>query len=770
MLERTNKQLTRRLLIVDDQLGEAVVCTRGRALDDIVQEFRRRGVVVIEARSFEDGQAAVISDAALHGIFIDWTLGMNDSESHALAIDLLRTVRRRNANVPIFLTADREAKQTLSTEALELADEFVWLLEDTAPFIAGRAMSAMDRYLAQLLPPFTHALLHYTNLDEYSWAAPGHQGGIAFTKSPVGRLFFDFFGENLFRTDTGIERTALGSLLDHSGPIREAEDYAARVFGAHASYSVLNGTSASNRVVFMACVGERQFALCDRNCHKSVEQGLVLSGGIPVYFAPTRNRYGIIGPIPAEQFQAEAIAAALASHPLRDQATRPEADYAVVTNCTYDGMCLNAARAESLLAQSVDRIHFDEAWFGYARFNPMYHDRFAMRGDPAEHPGDGPTVFATHSTHKLLAALSQASYIHVRNGRNPVEHSRFNESYVIQASTSPLYVLLASNEVGAAMMDGPGGTTLTQEVINEAVDFRQALARAHREFTSRGDWFFAPWNAPEIIDEASGLPLAFADADPVQLATDPKCWLLEPGDSWHGFEGLDEGWCMLDPIKAGIIMPGMGEDGHLQDFGIPAAIVNAYLYRNNIIPSRSTDFMILCLFTMGVTKGKWGTLISVLLSFKRLYDNNAPLAAVLPDLVNAHPERYRKRGLRDLSNEMFSHMARSRMDHLQAQAFGSLPVPVTTPRIAFQRLQTGEAELVPLDAAANRVTAVGIIPYPPGIPIVMPGENMGPANGPWIRYIRAVQDWGREFPGFEREVEGAVIQDGIYHFWCLRDA
>ncbi len=767
MLERTNKQLTRRLLIVDDQLEASVMCTRGRALHDLVAEFRRRGVEVVEARSFDDGQAAIVSDAGLHGVFVDWTLGQNDVDSHALAIDLMRTVRRRNANIPIFLTADRESKQTLSTEALELADEFVWLLEDTAPFIAGRAMSAMDRYLAQLLPPFTHALLNYTGLDEYSWAAPGHQGGIAFTKSPVGRVFFDFFGENLFRTDTGIERTRLGSLLDHSGPIREAEDYAARVFGAHASYSVLNGTSASNRVVFMACVGEGQFALCDRNCHKSVEQGLVLTGGIPVYFPPTRNRYGIIGPILPQQLTPAAIGDAIAHHPLAADASGAP-DYAVITNCTYDGMCLHAERTEALLAESVDRIHFDEAWFGYARFNPMYRDRFAMRGDPAAHPADGPTVFATHSTHKLLAALSQASYIHVRNGRKPIEHSRFNESYVIQASTSPMYALLASNEIGAAMMDGPGGQTLTQDVIQEAIDFRQALARTHREFANRGDWFFAPWNAPTITDP-NGVMLPFADADPELLANDPRCWTLKPGDTWHGFEGLEDDWCLLDPIKAGILMPGMGEDGTLERFGIPAAIVSAYLYRNNIIPSRATDFMILCLFTMGVTKGKWGTLISVLLSFKRHHDANAPLAAVLPDLVAAHPARYKGLGVADLAREMFAHMRQHRMDQLEARAFGSLPAPVTTPRRAFQRLQAGDAELLPLDAAVGRTTAVGIIPYPPGIPIVMPGESLGPANGPWLRYIRAIQDWGRAFPGFEREVEGAVERDGLYHFWCLRE-
>ena len=147
---------------------------------------------------------------------------------------------------------------------------------------------------------------------------------------------------------------------------------------------------------------------------------------------------------------------------------------------------------QELLDPSVDRIHFDEAWYAYARFNPLYRDRFAMHGDPEDH--NGPTVFATHSTHKLLAALSQASLLHIRDGRSPIPHSRFNESYMMQASTSPLYAIIVSNDITAAMMDGPGGLALTNESIEEAVAFRQTMGRVHREFARKGDWFFNTWN------------------------------------------------------------------------------------------------------------------------------------------------------------------------------------------------------------------------------------------------------------------------------------
>lgn len=766
MIGRTSKLMKRRALVIDDSLADAGNAG-GRAARDLVTELSRIDIEVVEALTHEDGEAVATSDATIDCVFVDWNLGRDDAESHARAAGLLRSIRARNETLPIFLMADRVSRGSLTVEVMQLADEFVWMLEDTAPFVAGRAAAAIRRYLENLVPPFTKALLRYNEVREYSWAAPGHQGGVAFTKSAVGRILFDFYGENLFRTDTGIERAALGSLLDHSGPVQQSEEYAARVFGAHRSYHVLVGTSASNRTVFGAAVADGEIALCDRNCHKSIEQSLILSGGIPVFFTPTRNRYGIIGPIPPQQFEPAAIAKKIATHPLRKLAVDEKPVYAVVTNCTYDGMCYDAEHVQDLLARSVDRIHFDEAWWAYARFNPLYAGRYAMRGDPALHPKDDPTVFATHSTHKLLAALSQSSYIHVRNGRRPVDHDRFNESYCMQATTSPLYAIIASNEIGAAMMDGPAGQALTQEVIDEAVSFRQALARCHQEFARKREWFFWPWNAPTVTDPKTKKKHRFDQAPHELLAHDLSCWVLHPDETWHGFGGFPDGYCMLDPIKAGIVCPGMGDDGKLAAKGIPAAVVSAYLDARGIVPSRTTDFMILPLFSIGITKGKWGTLVNTLLDFKSAYDANAPLARELPGLVARAPEQYGAMGLRDLADAIFAHMKKSRMDHRQAEAFGKLPKPEMTPRRAFHRLQGGRAELLPLAKMAGRTTGVGVIPYPPGIPIVMPGENVGPADGPWLGYLRALQEWGQAFPGFEKEVEGSKLMDGEYHIWCL---
>jgi arginine decarboxylase len=398
----------------------------------------------------------------------------------------------------------------------------------------------------------------------------------------------------------------------------------------------------------------------------------------------------------------------------------------------------------------------------------MYRERYAMRGDPGSHPKSGPTVFATHSTHKLLAALSQTSYIHIRDGRNAIDHGRFNEAYCAQASTSPLYALIASNDVAAAMMDGPGGQTLTQETIDEAVACRLAVARVRQEFLAKKDWFFAPWNAEEVRDPKTKRSVPFHEASAEMLATTPECWVLHPGESWHGFDGLPDGWCMLDPIKFGIVCPGMKPDGQLDASGIPADIVTAYLGRQGIVPSRTTDHMVLFLFSMGVTKGKWGTLLNTLLDFKVDYDRNAPLSEVLPGLVARAPSRYEGKGLKDLGDEMWAHLRKSKQGHWQAQAYATLPKPEMTPRRAFQRLMAGDAEKVPVAEIANRVVAVGVIPYPPGIPIVMPGESIGPADGPWVTYLRTLQEYGHLFPGFAKEVEGAEEHDGHYRIYCVK--
>ncbi|MDD1654060.1 MAG: arginine decarboxylase [Methanomicrobiales archaeon] len=752
-----------KVLIVNNDLNAENA--KGTACRQLIGELETKDAAVIGSLSLRDAESIVISDPGIDCILLDWDIGEEES-AHAEATHLIGMLRSRNHLLPVFLIAERTAASGIPTEIMEKVSDFVWLLEDTPAFIAGRIVAAMGRYRRQIFPPFTAALAAFSQVFEYSWHTPGHTGGTAFLKSPVGLAFHDVYGETLFRTDLSISVGALGSLLDHSGPIGESEKYAARVFGSHRSYTVTNGTSTSNRVVFMACVTGDEIALCDRNCHKSIEHSLTLTGARPVYLVPSRNYLGLIGPIHPEVLAKGAIQRAVKESPLAKGAKNRKPVHCVITNSTYDGLTYNVRRVLDLLGPTVSRIHFDEAWYGYARFNPLYRDRFAMYGDPATYRG--PTVFATTSTHKLLAAFSQASFIHVRDGKDPIEHARFNESFMMHASTSPLYTIIASNEVSASMMDGPFGLALTTESIQEAVAFRKTMARIHAEFVAEGGWFFAPWQPDTVRDPETGKTMAFSDAPDILLVTTPDAWVLHPGDDWHGFADLEDGYCMLDPIKVSIVTPGVSRKGILEKRGIPAPIVTAYLNNQGIVQEKTTDFTILFLFSLGITKGKWGTLVNALLSFKHDYDLNIPLPQVLPDLVESYPDRYREMGLRDLSDEMFAAVARGRNTEWMAEAFSRLPEAKMTPREAYTRLVHNQVEQLPLDQLAGRCAATGVVPYPPGIPLLMPGENFGEAGGPVLSYLRSLESFDTQFPGFTHDTHGVEVEDGKYKVYALK--
>ena len=759
MILSTNQnpaQLGMKILLVHRENNRDSIA--GRLLEKLKRQLEEDNVAVISADTASDGKIILESDSEIQGLLLDWDL--DESPSHAEAASVVEALHKRNPDMPLFLFTTRENAAQIPISVLRDTDDFVWLYEDTADFIAGRVLAALRRYRSQLLPPMFNALARFAMVHEYSWHTPGHTGGTAFLKSPIGRAFFDYFGENLFRSDLSISVGELGSLLDHSGPIGEGEDFAAGVFGADYTFCVTNGSSMSNRVIMMASVAQGQLALCDRNCHKSIEHGITMSGAVPTYMMPTRNYYGIIGPIPPERLTREAIQKAVTNNPLAKNATDSAPVHATITNSTYDGLCYNIERVEELLGENIDHLHFDEAWYGYARFNPIYEKRFAMYGDPKKRSKTKPTVFATQSTHKLLAALSQASMIHVREGRKPISKHRFNESYMMHASTSPNYAIIASNDVSAGMMK-ESGEALTGESIHEAVAFRRLMARIHNEMEQKGEWFLNVWQ-PDTVTLENGKTVNFWEADEDYLSKTSSCWTLRPNEAWHGFGDLEENYCMLDPIKVTITTPGMNRMGEIEEWGIPASVLTSYLDANGIIVEKTQDFTILFLFSMGITRGKWGTLINTFLRFKEDYDNNAPLEKTIPDIIKSNPDRYKGMGLKDLCSEMFEAMKSLKTTRLLAEAFSVLPLPDMTPTKAYENLVRNNIESVTLDQAANRTLATGIVPYPPGIPLLMPGENAGPADGPILGYLKSLQEFDRKFPGFGHDNHGVDLVNGSY--------
>ncbi|UXY24082.1 arginine decarboxylase [Streptomyces cynarae] len=728
------------------------------------------------AVSAGDAEAVLRTEAGLAAALVAWDLPPGrGADGDPAGASVLRRLGSRFQDLPVFLVMANDGVHDLPLWVSESVVGYVWPLEDTPAFIAGRITTAARAYREAVLPPFFKALRRFDDAHEYSWHTPAHSGGVAFLKSPVGRAFHDYFGERLLRSDLSISVEELGSLFEHTGPIGEAERNAARVFGADLTYFVLHGDSTCNRLVGHFSATRDEIALVDRNCHKSVLHGLVVSGARPVYLIPTRNGYGLAGPLPPAEIEAGRVAARMGANPLTRGALSPDVAYAVFTNSTYDGLCYDAVAAARAFAETTPRLHFDEAWFAYARFHPLYAGRYGMSVGPENFPGpERPTVFATQSTHKLLAALSQGAMVHIRPGpRAPVEHDRFNEALMMHGTTSPLYPMIASLDVATAMMDGPQGRWLVDEAVTEAVRFRQEMVRIGRRIEAAGDrppWFFGVWQPETVTDPASGKRLLFDEAPPDLLRTEPSCWHLEPGASWHGFPGLTEGYCMLDPIKVTLTCPGVNATGDMADWGIPARVLTAYLATRNIVVEKTDSYTTLVLFSMGITKGKWGTLLDALMDFKALYDGDAPLDRVLPALVARHPQRYSGRTVRELCQEMHDHLRSVRLVELLDTAFQQLPEPVAPPQVCYQRLIRGGTERVRLADAPGRVAAAMVTVTPPGIPVLMPGESVGDEDGPLLRYLTALESFDRRFPGFRSETHGVTLapETGDYLIECLQ--
>jgi arginine decarboxylase len=734
--------------------GSELLRLARESMDRIIAELRTLGHDVVVVTSLNDALALVTSDPSFGTVVVDWNIEHEGEVRPAEAI--LRAARRRHAQLPVFLLVERSELENIPLNVAEIVQEYVLPFEDTPAFVAGRIDYAWRRFTDKLLPPFFSSLVTFDESYEYSWHTPGHAGGTAFRKSQVGKAFYDFYGENLFRTDLSVSVGELGSLLDHSGAIGAAEKNAARVFGADATYFVLNGTSTSNQIVAHSCVVAGDVVLADRNCHKSVNYALTVTDAVPVYLVPSRNGYGIIGPIPPSQLSAQAVAESVRRNPLTHDANQ-SAVYAVVTNSTYDGLCYRADQVVDLLGASVPRIHFDEAWFAYARFHPMYQNRFAMHERASS--ADDPTIYATQSTHKLLAAFSQGSMIHVRSAdRAPVVPSRFNEAYMMHGSTSPFYPMIACLDVAASMMDGTGGRSLVDEAIREAIHFRKRVLALGRELTrdtnDGAPWFFGVWQPDNVRDPKTGTVSSFSDTANAVLENDPSCWTLQANQAWHGFGDLGDDYCLLDPTKVTLTTPGVDVTGRLAEVGIPAPVLSSYLDAHRVEVEKTGDYSVLVLFSIGTTNGKWGSLLEGLLSFKRAYDEGQSLNEAIPDLVDSYPDRYDGLTLRQLCDEMHAEMKNNGTIELLDQAFNEVPTPHMRPGDAYRCLVRGQSELVPVAAMADRVASVMVVPYPPGIPILMPGENAGAIDGPILKYLIALQAFDMTFPGFIHDIHG----------------
>lgn len=733
-------------------------------LVQINNDLSQRGFSLTIAESIEDGLKLVKESPKYSLIGLVWN--SLEEKINKEGEVLVKKIRERNERVPIFLFSEDAITDKISLEILKEIKEYVYLYSETPAFTANRIYTAIHQYAENLLPPYFKTLKSFTEKGDYYWDCPGHMGGMAYLKHPVGIEFINFFGENIMRADIGVATAEMGDYLIHAGPSKKSEVKAAQLFGADWTFYGVAGSSGSNRIVAQAAIGENEIVLMDRNCHKSLNHGLTLSRGRPVYLTPTRNGLGLIGPIPLHRLKKSYLDGLIKESALSTNAVDTKPTYAVITNCTYDGFCYNVKKIVDELKQSVPRIHFDEAWYAYAKFHPLYKDRFAM--DIDDNTPDRPTLFAVHSTHKMLPALSMASMIHVKKSdRAPLDFDDFNDSFMMHGTTSPFYPIIASIDVAVSMMEGKPGESLVQESIEEAIAFRQAVVNIKNKLIEKDgeqSWFFDVLQPTEVKDPTTGQNYSFTSAPMSLLSRTADVWTLKENEAWHGFNNEDvaDSDIMLDPVKVTITCPGLLPNGQYQNMGIPGYIITKFLDDRHTEIARTGDYTLLILFSVGITKGKWGTLIESLLEFKHLYDSGACATDAIPSLKSAS-NQYEEMTLKELCQSM--HETMHELDLIQhiSKAVSSTPEPVITPAEAYQKVVRYKAEHIRLSDFSGRVAASMLVPYPPGIPVLMPGERLPQDDTGILGYLEALQAFDKKFPGFDHEIQGVnVDQNGDY--------
>ncbi len=683
----------------------------------------------------------------------DEEFGGGSKEETEIALKSIRAfvqeIRFKNADIPLFLYGETRTSRHIPNDILRELHGFIHMHEDTPEFVARHIIREAKSYLDTLAPPFFRALVNYAQDGSYSWHCPGHSGGVAFLKSPVGRMFHQFFGENMLRADVCNSVDELGQLLDHTGPVAASERNAARIFNCDHLFFVTNGTSTSNKIVWHSTVAPDDIVVVDRNCHKSVLHSIMMTGAIPVFLMPTRNHFGIIGPIPLEEFKPESIQRKIDANPfIKNKKQKPR--ILTITQSTYDGVLYNVETLKQMLDGKIDTLLFDEAWLPHATFHDFYKDMHAI--GQGRVPCKESMMFSTQSTHKMLAGLSQASQILVQDSATrKLDRDCFNEAYMMHTSTSPQYAIIASCDVAAAMMEPPGGTALVEESIAEALDFRRAMRKVDEEWGA--DWWFKVWGPDYLSEEGMALR---------------EDWMLCADDRWHGFGNLAPGFNMLDPIKATIITPGLDVGGDFADTGIPAAIVTKYLAENGVVVEKTGLYSFFIMFTIGITKGRWNTMVTELQQFKDDYDSNQPLWRVLPEFVAKHA-RYEKIGLRDLCDQIHGIYKANDVARLTTEMYLSNMEPAMKPSDAFAKMAHGEIDRVSIDDLEGRITSVLLTPYPPGIPLLIPGERF---NKTIVDYLKFARDFNQKFPGFETDIHG-LVTDGMnggsrYYVDCVR--
>lgn len=665
--------------------------------------------------------------------------------------DVVSKVEDTKFGIPIFVFTEDASKINEEMmrkiyHILDLHDKYQIHLYD------NEIETAAGNYEDNILPPFFKTLKAYGERGNIQFDCPGHQGGQYFRKDPAGYQFYKFYGENLFRTDINNADVDLGDLLIHDGPAVAAEKNAARVFNADKTYFVMGGSSTSNNVCVSACVSPDDLVLFDRNNHRSVyTQTLVLSGGRPVYMQDSRDPYGFIGGVYDSDYD-EKLLRKLAAEvdPKKAKQKRPFR-LAVVQLGTYDGIIANAHRIIKKIGHLCDYILFDSAWVGYEQFIPFMRDCSPLTIDDLG-PED-PGILVVQSTHKQQAGFSQCSQIHKKDSHikgqdRYINHKRFNNAFLKYNSTSPNYPMFASLDINARMQGAASGPRLWRDLLCITVEARKKLLR-HATM-------IRPF-VPPVVDGQK-----WEDIDTDKLISNKKYWMFDPKQKWHGFDGYAEDQYFVDPNKIMMTTPGINmETGEYTNFGIPAGVLANYLREHGLIPEKNDLNSILFMVTPAETEAKLSNLVSLILNFERLVNEDVPMSVILPRLYRQNEDRYKGYSIRQLCQELHDFYKERNAKLYQKQLFLRDFFPKVTCKgcEADTEMKRNHVQLIKLSEAEGHTAVEGALPYPPGIFCIAPGEKWSSSA---VKYFKILEEGINKFPGFKPEIQGVYFQTADY--------
>ena len=659
--------------------------------------------------------------------------------------EYLERIQATNFGIPVFV---------VQTEEEQVDPKFydaIYHIQDLNGYdiklYSRQIETAAKFYEEKMLPPFFKMLSEYVEMGNIAFDCPGHQGGQYYRKHPAGRFLYDFYGENIFRSDICNADVKLGDLLIHEGAACDAQKYAAQVFNADKTYFVLNGTSSSNKVALNAVLAPGDLVLFDRNNHKSNHHGaLIQAGATPIYLETARNPFGFIGGIDSHCFEEDYLKSLIKEvAPEKLNQKRPFR-LAVIQLGTYDGTIYNARQVVDKIGHLCDYILFDSAWVGYEQFIPMMKDCSPLLLELNE---NDPGILVTQSVHKQQAGFSQTSQIHkkdkhIKGQDRYVNHKRFNNAFMLHASTSPFYPLFAALDVNAKIQGSEAGRRLWHECVKVGIEARK-LVLNHCELIR-----------PFIPTTIKGKK--WQDYDTEEIATNLEFFKFHPTDTWHKFEGYADEQYFVDPCKFLLTTPGISlETGEYEKFGVPATILANYLRENGIIPEKCDLNSILFLLTPAETLTKMQTLVAQIALFEKHIKQDSLLKDVLPTVYKNNEDRYKGYTIRQLCQEMHDLYVSRNVKQLQKDLFrkATLPEYALNPHDANIEFVRNKVELVPLTDIVGRVAAEGALPYPPGVLCVVPGERWSPTAQ---KYFLALEEGINTLPGFAPEIQGVYLQ------------